>query len=60
MAAYVPKEQFSKFTEGRFTDFKHTFLIRKPQKSVLSTWKACLRSGFDFIDHPDFGYSELS
>ncbi len=61
MAAYVPKEQFSKFTEGRFTDFKHTFLIRKPPKSVPSRWKACLRCGSDSFkrNNPDFGYSEL-
>ncbi len=62
MAAYIPTEQFSKFTVGGFADFKHTFLIREPQKAVVSQWKACMRSGFDFSSVPVIGangYSKL-
>ncbi len=48
MAAYIPKERFSRYIEGDFSDFKHSFLIRDPRKAIPSQWKACMRSGFDF------------
>ena len=49
MTYFVPQERYSRFIEGEFSNFKHTFLIRNPQKSVPSRWRACNRSGFDFV-----------
>ncbi len=59
MKAVIPKEKFS---EGRFVNFKHTFLIRDPRKAIPSQWKACALSGFDFPTHETAGvqgYSKL-
>jgi hypothetical protein len=41
--------------------FKHTFLIRTPQKSVPSYWK-CVQekaAGFEYFDGAEAGYAEL-
>ncbi|WFD29667.1 hypothetical protein MSPP1_000677 [Malassezia sp. CBS 17886] len=41
--------------------FKHTFLIRTPEKSIPSYWK-CVQekaAGFDFFDAAESGYVEL-
>ncbi len=61
-AVYVPRENFSKLTEGGFVDFNHTFLIRNPRKAIPSQWKACVRSNYDFPTHETAGvqgYSKL-
>ena len=36
------------YIEGDFVNFKHSFLIRDPRKSIPSEWKAIVRSGFDY------------
>ena len=58
MAYFAPRERYSRFIEGKLSSFKHTFLIRNPRKSVPSRWRACNRSGFDFVGEAG-SYSRL-
>ncbi len=53
MAFYIPKERFARYIEGDFVNFKHSFLIRDPRKSILSEWKAIVRSGLDYTSTRD-------
>ena len=54
---FIPKEQYSKYVKGKFSTFKHTFLIRNPREAILSLWKVCTRNGFTFIKRDP--YSKL-
>ena len=52
MAYFIPKDRFCRYTEGDFSNFKHTFLIRNPRQTVISRWKACMKSRFPFPGPP--------
>ena len=49
MAFFIPKERYSKYVEGNFSTFKHSFLIRNPREAILSFWKVCMKNGFTFL-----------
>ncbi len=55
MAVYIPKDRFSRYTGGDFSDFKHSFMIRDPREAIPSQWKACMRSCFDIAIDEGFG-----
>ena len=44
--AYTVEGRYQHYTEGRFAQFKHTFLIRHPRKSIPSFVKMYEQSGF--------------
>ena len=44
------------YTTGKFSNFKHTFLIRNPHKSIPSLFKACKESG---LNDNNNGFREL-
>ena len=48
MAFFIPKERYATYIEGRFSTFKHTFLIRTPLKSAPSRERACKKCNFPF------------
>ena len=56
--AFCVRESYEKYTTGRFTNFKHTFLIRNPRKAFLSVMKACEISNFS-LSQAEYGVKEL-
>lgn len=44
--AYFVEGRFEKYITGKFSRFKHTFLIRNPHGSIPSFVRACERSNF--------------
>ena len=48
MAYLIPVEKYETYTRGKFSVYKHTFLIRNPCLSIPSRWRVCKRNGFDF------------
>ena len=54
--AHNVNHDYRQYTTGKFSVFKHTFLIRNPRKAIPSLYKACKESVFD--DYND-GFQEL-
>ena len=54
--AFLITHQYKHYTTGRFSGFKHTFLIRNPRKAIPSLYKARKQSSVD--DDID-GFREL-
>ena len=48
MAHHVSEENYEMYTQGKFTVYKHTFLIRNPHLSIPSLWRLCKRNGIEF------------
>ena len=48
MAYSIPMEKYETYTQGKFSVYKHTFLIRNPRLSVPSFWRVCKKNGYDF------------
>ena len=59
MARYIPRERFLTYIEGRFETFKHTFLIRTPQKTALSMWRVCSEDNLPYCNSDFNMLSEL-
>ena len=58
--AFHVAQKYRDYTEGDFAQFKHTFLIRKPLKVVLSLYKALQNSQFQWGFNPaEIGFEEL-
>ena len=61
MAYYIDKK-FDIFLEDGFKNFKHTFLIRNPNKAVLSLFKASTSptlTGWDSFDPVEVGFKQM-
>ena len=56
--AYFIKGNYRQYTEGRFSTFKHTLLIRNPCKSIPSLVRARKRCGFPSNPHEN-GFEQL-
>ena len=52
MVYFIPKERLSKYMK---LGFKHSILIRNPQKAIPSQWKACERLGQGYHLEKDLG-----
>ena len=48
MGYYIPRDQFRNYIEGKFSCYKHTFLIRNPRQAIPSYWKLCEKNGWSF------------
>ena len=59
MVHFIPKERFFRYTEGNFSNFKHTFLIRNPHQTMISLWKACMKSRLPFSGKETEAYQIL-
>ena len=58
--SYHVAHKYRDYVEGDFAQFKHTFLIRKPLKVVLSLYKALQNSQFQWGFNPaEIGFEEL-
>ena len=60
--AYEIDKKFDIFLEDGFKNFKHTFLIRNPNKTVLSLYRASTNpkiTGWDYFDPAYVGFKEL-
>ena len=51
--AYFVEDRYEDYIQGPFTHFKHTFIIRHPEKSTISHYKACKNSNTHFY-YPGF------
>lgn len=59
MAYFIDRERFPNYVEGKFSTFKHTFLIRNPRKSIPSAWKARINSGISTSSSEPAAYPRL-
>lgn len=56
---YEIRTRYEIFLGERFKDFSHSFLIRDPQRAVLSCYRAEPRSFKDFNEQGTMGYTAL-
>ena len=59
MAYVIPKERFPIYIQGKFANFKHTFLIRNPHESIPSLWKLYVKSEIFSSDTMEGSHSNL-
>ena len=61
--AFQVQGKFDMFLEDGFKDFTHTFLIRHPQRTILSLYKGCTTNsdatGWTYFDPKEVGFFEL-
>ena len=59
MAYYIPSDRIVNYLEGKFANYKHTFLIRSPRLTAPSLWKSCEKSGISYPGPEGEGFPKL-
>ncbi|XP_065896223.1 uncharacterized protein [Dysidea avara] len=61
LAYCLPESMYQDMVTGRFSNFRHTFLIRDPERALYSNYKALSKHQFNdlYLDPPTGGFHEL-